>query len=131
MVDQFVFEAAPERLDKGVIVAVALAAHRSEQTVLGQHLAVSRAGELGATIRVDDEWASGPTLAEGHAEGGDDQRGIEDLAHGPADHPPRVKTSRTATRYNQPWPVSMQVASGWPRFDPAVARRGVVDDWAQ
>ena len=35
MVNEFVFEAAPKRFDEGVIVAVALASHGSEQTVLG------------------------------------------------------------------------------------------------
>ena len=40
MIDEFVFEAAPEGLDEGVIIAVALATHGSDQAVLGQHLAV-------------------------------------------------------------------------------------------
>ena len=31
MVNQFVFEAAPEGLDEGVVVAVAFATHGSEQ----------------------------------------------------------------------------------------------------
>lgn len=53
-VDQFVFEAAPERFDKGVIVAVPGTTHGSEQTMLGQDLAVSGAGELTASIGVDD-----------------------------------------------------------------------------
>ena len=35
MIDQFVFEAAPEGLDEGVIVAIAFAAHGREQPVLG------------------------------------------------------------------------------------------------
>jgi hypothetical protein len=39
-------------------------------------------------VRVDDEGSTRPTLAQGHAEGGDDERGIEDGAHGPADHAP-------------------------------------------
>jgi hypothetical protein len=88
MIDQFVFEAAPEGLDEGVIVAVALATHGSEEAVLGQDVPISRAGKLGSTIRVDDEGSSGATLAEGHAQGGDDQRGIEDWAHRPADDAP-------------------------------------------
>ena len=67
MIDQFVFEAAKEGLDEGVIVAVALATHGSEKAVLGQDVPVSRADKLGSTIRVDDEGSSGATLAEGHA----------------------------------------------------------------
>jgi hypothetical protein len=55
MVNQFVFEAAPKRLDEGIVVAVALASHRSEQSVLSQNMAVSGAVELGATIGVNDE----------------------------------------------------------------------------
>ena len=35
MVNQFVFEAAPKRLDEGIVVAVALTSHRSEHSVLG------------------------------------------------------------------------------------------------
>ena len=87
MIDEFVFEAAPERLDEGVIVAVGLATHGSEQSVLGQDLPVSRAGKLGSTIRVDDKASSGATLAKRHAQGADDESGIQDLTHGPADHP--------------------------------------------
>ena len=52
MIDQLVFETAPEGLDKGVIVAVALAAHGSEQTVLSEHLPVSCAGKLASPIGV-------------------------------------------------------------------------------
>jgi hypothetical protein len=55
MIDQFVFESAPKRFDKGVVVAVAFAAHGSEQTVLGEHLSVCGAGELSSPIGVDDE----------------------------------------------------------------------------
>ena len=51
MVDQFVFEGAPEGFDKGVVVAVAFATHGSEQTVLGEDLAVSGAGELSSRDR--------------------------------------------------------------------------------
>ncbi len=35
VIDQLVFEAAPEGLDEGVVIAVAGAAHGSEQTMLG------------------------------------------------------------------------------------------------
>ena len=86
--DEFVFEAAPEGLDESVIVAIALATHGSDQAVLGQHPAVSGAGELGPAIGVDNEGSSRSTLAKRHAQGGDDEWGVEDLAHGPADHPP-------------------------------------------
>ena len=55
MIDQFVFESAPKGFDKGVVVAVAFAAHGREQTVLGEHLAVGGAGELSSPIGVDNE----------------------------------------------------------------------------
>ena len=38
MIDQLVFEAAPEGFDEGVIVAVAFATHGSEQAMLREHL---------------------------------------------------------------------------------------------
>ena len=62
MIDQLVFEAAPKRLDKGVIVTVAWTAHRSHQPMLGQELPVSGAGKLAPAIGVDDERSLGPTL---------------------------------------------------------------------
>ena len=62
MVDDFVFEAAPEGFDEGVIVAIAFTAHGSDQTVLDEELPVSRAGKLHAAVRVDDESFSGTPL---------------------------------------------------------------------
>ncbi len=88
MIDQFVFEGAKEGFDEGVIVAVAFAAHGRNQTMLGQDLTVSGAGELSTAMGVEDKSFSGATLAKGHAQCGDDQSGIEDLAHGPADDLP-------------------------------------------
>lgn len=37
MVDRFVFEATPE-LDKGVVVAIAFAAHGGDEAMLNEHL---------------------------------------------------------------------------------------------
>ena len=85
MIDQLVFEAAPERFDKGVIVAVTGTTHGSEQAMLSQDLAVSCTGELTAPIGVDDEGSSRLTLAQGHAQSGADQWSIKDGTHGPAD----------------------------------------------
>ena len=67
MVNEFVFEATPKRFNEGIVVAVALTSHRSEQSVLGQDMAISGAGELGAAIGVDDEWFKGAALSERHA----------------------------------------------------------------
>ena len=63
LIDQFLFEAAPERLDKGVIVAVTFATHGGHEPVLGEELAVGRAGELAPTIGVEEEWLARTTLA--------------------------------------------------------------------
>jgi hypothetical protein len=79
VVDHFVFESAPEGFDEGVIVAIALAAHGSDQTVLSEDLAVSRAGKLHPTVRVDDESSSGAPLEKRHAQAGDNEAGIKDL----------------------------------------------------
>ena len=85
MIDQLVFEAAPEAFDKRVVVAVAFAAHGSEQAVLGEQLAIGRAGELATAIGVEDEWCAWFTPLQSHAQSGDDQLSIEALMHGPAD----------------------------------------------
>jgi len=87
VIDNFVFQAAPEGFDEGVIVAIAFAAHGSDETVLGEDLPVSRAGELRASIGVDDKSCSGATLAERHPQGCNHERRIEDLMHGPTDYP--------------------------------------------
>src|ERR1035437_7638742 len=86
MINQFVFESAPKGFDKGVVVAVRWAAHGNNEPVFGQELAVGCAGELGAAIGVEDKFWSRLTPRKSHAQGGDDQRGVEDLAHGPTDH---------------------------------------------
>jgi hypothetical protein len=49
-------------------------------------MAVSGAGELSATIGVDDEWFEWAPSSERHAQGGDDERRIEDSVHGPSDN---------------------------------------------
>ena len=56
--------------------------------MLAEQLPVSSAGELGSAIGVDDEVLRVVTLADSHAQGGNDQRGVEKLAHGPTDDAP-------------------------------------------
>ena len=58
MIDQLVFETAPEGFDEGLVVAVAFPAHRGGESVLSHDLSVSRAGELTAAIRMEDEWTA-------------------------------------------------------------------------
>jgi len=55
MVDDFIFEAAPEGFDKGVVVAVAFAAHGSDQAILSEEPPISLAGKLSAAIGVNDD----------------------------------------------------------------------------
>ena len=62
MIDQLVFEAAPEGLDEGIVVAIALAAHGGDEPVLSQELPVSRAGELAAAIGEKAQSTGGPAL---------------------------------------------------------------------
>ncbi len=56
--------------------------------MLGQGLSVSDAGELSTAIGVEDKSFSGATMTKRHAQCGNDQCGIEDLAHGPTDYWP-------------------------------------------
>ncbi len=51
----------------------------------------------------------GIPLEERHPQGGDDEAGIEELIAWPSEY--AAGADRTATRYHQPWPVRMQVAS--------------------
>ena len=88
VVDQFVFETAKEGLDEGVIVAIAFAAHGSDQAMLGQDLSISGAGELSPAIGVEDTISLGRTLAKRHAQCADHQCGVEDLAHSPSAYAP-------------------------------------------
>src|SRR5258707_5581852 len=56
--------------------------------MLGEQLTVSGTGELGSTIRVDDEVLRVATLVKCHAQSGNNQWGIEKLVHRPTDHSP-------------------------------------------
>jgi len=55
---------------------------------LSEHLAVSGAGELSSTIRVDDEVLRVAALTQRHTQSGNDQGCIEKLTHGPTDDTP-------------------------------------------
>ena len=88
VVDDFIFKAVPEGLDESVIAAIAFATHGSDEAVLGQDLPVSSAGKLHPAIGVDDKGGFGTALQECHAQGSDDETGVQDLVHGPADDAP-------------------------------------------
>ena len=56
--------------------------------MLGEQLTVSGTGELGSTIRMDDEVLRVLALVDSHAQSGAGQRGVEKLAYGPTDDAP-------------------------------------------
>ena len=91
VVNDFVFETAPEGFDEGVVVAVARATHGSDQAMLGEEIAIRGAGKLAASIGVKDELGGRSALAQGHAQSGDGQRRIQKRAHGPADNAPAME----------------------------------------
>jgi len=78
------------------------ATHGSAQTILRENLTVSGADELAPTIGVKDELGNGAPLTYRHAQGRDGQWSI----HAAQPTTRRLKTSKTATRYNQPRAVS-------------------------
>ena len=90
VIDGLVFETAPERLDVGVVVAIALAAHGGEQAVFGEHLTISGTGKLHSPIRVHDQPRRRLPPAERHPQRGNGHGRIQNRAHGPAQHPARV-----------------------------------------
>lgn len=66
LIDDLVFEAAPEGFDVSVIVTVAFAAHGGDQFMLGQDLSERSTGELQSTVRVDDETLRRTSLCSRH-----------------------------------------------------------------
>lgn len=62
-VDKLLLERAPEAFYRGVIVAVATAAHARRHVPGGQMLAVRFAGVLAATVRVLEQPCFGLSLA--------------------------------------------------------------------
>ena len=56
--------------------------------MLGEQLTVSGTGELGSTIRVDDEVLRVLALVDSHAQRCAGQNGVEKLAHRPTDDAP-------------------------------------------
>lgn len=83
-VNQLQFECAPEAFHEGVVIAVGSAAHRRKRAGLGQSLAVSAGGVLDAAIGVEDEAGLGLFAQKGHAQGTQDERGVDRRAHVPA-----------------------------------------------
>jgi hypothetical protein len=55
MIDELVFEAAKEALDKSIVIAVTWATHGRDQPILGEQVPVGGASELTPTIRVENK----------------------------------------------------------------------------
>ena len=84
-VDELQFEGAPEAFPGGIVVAIAPAAHGWNDVGLSQRSSEITRGVLNAPIRVEEEIRRGIVMAQGHAEGVEDQGGIDRLAPGPTD----------------------------------------------
>ena len=69
VIHRLVFQTAPERLDERVVVAVALPAHRGDESLGGDGLLKLGAGELTAAVGVLDERGLRPALRDGPCAG--------------------------------------------------------------
>src|SRR5436190_16300367 len=84
-VDHLDFERAPKAFHGGVVIAVAFAAHGGGESGLGQSAAIIARGVLDAAIGVEKQIGRWLPVQEGHGKSTYDERGINPLAHGPAD----------------------------------------------
>lgn len=84
-VNEFILQAAPERFHRGVIVAVAPAAHGGDEAVVGERGTIIGTGILHAAVGVMDKTGAGLALAQRHHQSGQRHRRVEGGAHGPAD----------------------------------------------
>src|SRR5581483_4570761 len=75
-VNQFQFEGAPEAFHGGVVVAVALAAHRGHQAGPAQCLTVLLAGVLDAPVGMDKQIGWRLAVQKGHAQGAKTKGGV-------------------------------------------------------
>ena len=83
VIDQFVFEAAKEAFDKGIVVAVPLSTHRSGQAMLAEQLSVSGAGELGSAIGMDNNLLRVVALVDSHVKDWFNSEVLADFADWP------------------------------------------------
>ena len=90
-VDQFVFEGAPKSFHGGIVVTVGFAAHGGDGLCVLESVTIIETGVLDAAIRMKDQACGRLTLGQGHAPSGQDQFGIDVLAHGPAGQSAAVK----------------------------------------
>src|SRR3954469_20834993 len=85
LLDELALQRRIKALHWRVVPAIALAAHRAEDPVLLQPLAVLTRCELRAAVRVVGETGRGTLTGDGHVERGQRQFVTEVAFHGPAD----------------------------------------------
>jgi hypothetical protein len=84
-VNELQFQRAPEALHRGVVVAIAPAAHGSDEARVLEGVAVLSAGVLNAAIGVKEEIPRWVAMQQSHGKRLENQSGIDAIAHGPAD----------------------------------------------
>src|SRR5829696_5780812 len=70
LLDELALQRSVEALHRRIVPAIALAAHRADDAMLLQSLAILVRGELHAAIRVVGEAGRGPLPRDRHVEGG-------------------------------------------------------------
>src|SRR5207249_4539628 len=86
MPDQFILERTKEALDRGVVVAVALAAHAQDDTPASEQRLVETRRVLGALVAMMQEPRRRAPVPPRHQPRLDDDGGALALTHGPAHH---------------------------------------------
>ena len=89
--DELGFEGVEEALHRGVVIAVAFAAHRGLEAGGLEHLAVILRGILNAPIGMVDQAGARPLRRDGHLQCGQRQVGAQVIVHRPAHDPAAVK----------------------------------------
>jgi len=83
MVDALGFEGVKETLHRGVVEAIALAAHRRRDAGSGKNPSISFGSILNAAVGVVDQPWRRPLPLDGHGEGLQGNLGVQGLAHRP------------------------------------------------
>ena len=92
--DQLGLDGLEECLDGGVVIAIALAAHRYLEAVFAQDLLGVVGAVLAAAVAVEDAAARRGSQGDGHLQRPDRQVALHAVADGPADDAPRRAAPR-------------------------------------
>ena len=84
--DQLGLQGLEEGLDDGVIVAIAIAAHRDEEAMFAKQILIFVRAILTAPVGVVDTSRRRPAQSNGHVQSPDRQVPLQAAADGPADH---------------------------------------------